>query len=163
MPVLNLTLIFRVYISVCVYKMFRALLALGLTSQAHALFCRDNGDVCPEGSIEGWASGGGVQRYSCEFPQEVPPRMKDCPSGWIFKPLDNVNTFLDECQLNVPDAIKDDAVADCSVNMCPDGYVPLGGLCVEEAPMGLVYKDGAWVPHTCSTISENYKNGQCCQ
>ena len=162
--------------------MFRALVALGLTSQAHALFCIDKGAVCPEGSTFLHSSGGGVQTYFCGF-YRPGYTQEDCPSGWIF------GGYF-ECQLIVPDAIKDDAVADCSVNMCPDGYVPHGGLCVDSCPdgwhlkenlcspcqagefdyegtcvgsMGLVHTAEGWVPHTCSTISESYKNGQCCQ
>lgn len=173
--------------------MFRTLLALGLTAQAHAMSCAtDNGNsitggghVCPDGS---WARVYS-NKYRCvgQYGQTHDSFLNGgCPTGWA---LYYEGMSAAECKLTVPAEIEDNDVADCSVNMCPDGYVPHEGTCVNSCPdgyvvgenscvcpdgevdyegtcvgpMGLVHTADGWVPHTCTTISESYINSQCCQ
>ena len=176
--------------------MFRALLALGLTAQAHAMSCATsdtssitgNGHVCPEGSeAKVYRLFGNYYKCITDSSGSHPFVPGGCPTGWQME-FDGL--YAAECKLTIPDDIKDNAVADCSVNMCPEGYVPHGGLCVNSCPdglhlkenscspcqagevdyegacvgpMGLVHTAEGWIPHTCTTISESYINSQCCQ
>lgn len=145
--------------------MFRALLALGLTAQAHAMSCATGGNyitgdghVCPDGS-SARVYGNTYRCIAQDWEQtHVSFLNGGCPTGWALF-YDGMSAAA--CKLTVPAEIEDNDVADCSVNMCPDGYRPVEGTCV--APMGLVFQDGVWVPHTCTTISESYINSQCCQ
>ena len=170
--------------------MFRALLALGLTAQAHAMSCATGGisidnHVCT-GNIDASIVSNSYRCKAKDVATSSSFSNGGCPTGWRFY-SDGMHF---ECVLTVPSGLEDNPVADCSVNMCPDGYVPHEGTCVDSCPdgyvvgenscspcpdgygahngacvgpMGFVRTAEGWVPHTCTTISESYINSQCCQ
>ena len=156
--------------------MFRALLALGLTAQAHALSCSHvhttydgayygdaSRDVCPEGSsgksVHGTNSANSTQSvnlYYCLW-ENAEGSERVCPSGWTFKSANTYWAMDDFCELNVPVTISDYTVTDCSVNMCPDGYYPISGTC-SPCQAGEVYYEGACSP---CQAGEVYYEGAC--
>ena len=137
--------------------MFRALLALGLTSHAYALPCGgggrgtkidslfDPGHVFPgdESILE-------VRGYANSYKGIGMPE-EDCPTGWAHDGSD--------CILNVPAGLEESPVTDCQVNMCPDGYGPVEGTCTCTS----VSIGDACVECSDITSAEDYINGQCCE